>query len=206
MDFGDILADFPPESDTLEYKRKRADKPTVVKELVALANTEGGKLIYGVKEENGSITGFDDFHDFADYEEDLNNLLAAHVRPRIDCEIVELQHECHTLMGITVAESTVLHTFRDGKPYVPTRMGSTTDYLEGDAIVQYYRATCRTTTPTSPQPAPAGCRTCVRKHRRFASSTAMSSSRRRTAARNSSSAPRTSSRPSRHYSNADHPR
>lgn len=141
MDFNDILANFPSESGTLEYKRKRADKPAVVKELVAFANTDGGKLVYGVKEDSGTITGFDDFHDFDEYEEGVNNLLANSVRPRINCEIVELEHQGNTLMGFAVEESSVLHTFRDGKPYIPSRMGSTTDYLEGDAIIQHYRAT-----------------------------------------------------------------
>jgi UrcA family protein len=150
MDFSDILASFPPESDTLEYKRKRADKAAVVTELVAFANTDGGTLVYGVKEENGTITGFDDFHDFQAYEEEISNLLGARVRPRITCEIVELDHEGHTLMGFSVEGSTVLHTFRDGKPYIPSRMGSTTDYLEGDAIVQHYRATLGAESDTQP--------------------------------------------------------
>ncbi|MDB2276581.1 ATP-binding protein, partial [Halorubrum ezzemoulense] len=45
------------ESQTLEFKRKRADTDSLLKELVALSNTDGGHVLYGVEEENGEVNG-----------------------------------------------------------------------------------------------------------------------------------------------------
>jgi predicted HTH transcriptional regulator len=98
--FQEILAEFPPESETLEYKRKRANKESVVRELVAFANANGGRLIYGVQESDGEIEGFDDFSDdFQSYEEGISNLITSSVQPRISVSIEELEKEGKALMG-----------------------------------------------------------------------------------------------------------
>ncbi|MDN5212549.1 ATP-binding protein [Fulvivirgaceae bacterium BMA12] len=44
------------ENETLEFKRKAAHPEKIIKEIVAFANTKGGKLLIGV-DDNGSLTG-----------------------------------------------------------------------------------------------------------------------------------------------------
>ena len=44
------------ESETLEFKRKVAHPEKIVKEIVAFANTKGGKLLIGVSDD-GTIPG-----------------------------------------------------------------------------------------------------------------------------------------------------
>jgi len=140
MEFNQILSEFPPESGTLEYKRKRANKRSIIRELVALANADGGKLLYGVHEDDGEITGFDDFPDYSSYEEDISNILTDRVSPVLDVTIQEIEHDDTTLMGFSIESSSLLHTFRDDKPHIPQRFESRIINLKGSDIAQYYRA------------------------------------------------------------------
>lgn len=140
MDFEEILSQFPPESSTLEYKRKRASKESIARELVSFANADGGKVVYGVHEEDGEIVGFDDFDNFSKFEESFSDLATSRIRPRLNVNMREIEYDGNTLIGLSVDSSSLLHSFRDDKPNFPVRYESITDYMEGDEIAQIYRA------------------------------------------------------------------
>ena len=67
------------ENETLEFKRKAAHPEKIVKEIVAFANTKGGKLLIGV-DDNGSLAGlrFAGEDQFA-----LNQAIRRFIKPKI---------------------------------------------------------------------------------------------------------------------------
>ena len=68
------------ENETLEFKRKVAHPEKIVKEIVAFANTRGGKLLIGV-DDNGSLPGlkFVNEEQFA-----LNQAIQKFIKPKIN--------------------------------------------------------------------------------------------------------------------------
>ena len=67
------------ENETLEFKRKVAHPEKIVKEIVAFANTKGGKLLIGV-DDNGSLPGLK----FANEEQFLlNQAIQKFIKPKI---------------------------------------------------------------------------------------------------------------------------
>ncbi len=68
------------ENETLEFKRKVAHPEKIIKEIVAFANTKGGRLLIGV-DDNGKIPGLKCVHEeqFA-----LNEAIKNYIEPNID--------------------------------------------------------------------------------------------------------------------------
>lgn len=67
------------ENETLEFKRKAAHPEKIIKEIVAFANTRGGKLLIGV-DDNGSLPGLK----FAHEEQFvLNEAIQRLIKPKI---------------------------------------------------------------------------------------------------------------------------
>ena len=68
------------ENETLEFKRKAAHPEKIIKEIVAFANTKGGKLLIGV-DDNGSLPGLK----FANEEQfALNEAIQKLIKPKIN--------------------------------------------------------------------------------------------------------------------------
>jgi predicted HTH transcriptional regulator len=65
---------------SLEFKRKVPRDERIAKELIALANTHGGRILLGV-DDDGTITGVDDA---AEEEFVLRRAVDAHCRPPVD--------------------------------------------------------------------------------------------------------------------------
>jgi predicted HTH transcriptional regulator len=142
MNFGEILEHEPDESESLEYKSKRADNTSIVKDLVALANNNGGELIYGIRESNGVIEEIQNITDYSQFEEDISQTITSRVDPVLPIEVRKAEYDESTVVGIEVGHNGLLHTFDTGnnKPCIPMRVGSTTDYLGGAALREFYRS------------------------------------------------------------------
>ena len=65
MDFQQVLTEEWNESGTLEYKSKDSHPKSIVRELVAFANSSGGTVLYGIQEDDGEITDTQDITDYA---------------------------------------------------------------------------------------------------------------------------------------------
>lgn len=137
MDITNIVKNELPESETIEFKDKRADHDSIAKELVSLANTEGGILILGVQEEDGSIVGLQNIENRSDREEGIQNAIAEKVEPRIRVTFSdEIVDECQ-LLGMKVDSDDILHSIEiNSRPVFPIRQGSRIDYLHGYELHQ----------------------------------------------------------------------
>jgi hypothetical protein len=92
-----IIADQIPESARLEYKASAAltfPRQTIelAKDVSAMANSDGGVIIYGIPETDQHLPGpLDGGTAHADVtKERLEQLIISNVRPRPDCEIVQI--------------------------------------------------------------------------------------------------------------------
>lgn len=142
MEFTEILDAEPDESATLEYKHIRTEKKDILKEIAALANEDGGKLLYGVHHSDGKIEEIQDISNYSGFEEDIQQKMLDRVNPRLDITVKPVKYDGKTVVGFEVTHQGVLHSVRpqNGRAFFPTRVGSTTDYMEGTAIREFYRS------------------------------------------------------------------
>ncbi|MDB2283271.1 ATP-binding protein [Halorubrum ezzemoulense] len=123
------------ESQTLEFKRKRADTDSLLKELVALSNTDGGHVLYGVEEENGEVNGLQEMGDPADRKESVNQAIRQKVVPPLQVESRVFEYSGASLLCFHVSGSTELRSLeKNQRPVFPIRQGSTTDYMDAREI------------------------------------------------------------------------
>ena len=83
-----------PEGKTLEFKRDLSSPKSLLKSIVAFANTAGGRLIIGVDDKQ-KITGIE--HPL-DEEERLCNLISDSISPRLVPNIELITVEGKTLL------------------------------------------------------------------------------------------------------------
>ena len=90
------------ETDTLEFKKKANFPEKIVKEIVAFANTRGGRLLIGV-DDDSTVTGL------KNYEEDiysLNKAIANYCTPSIKYQLdVVKMNEKRAVLHYTIYES-----------------------------------------------------------------------------------------------------
>lgn len=139
MDFQQVLDEEWNESGTLEYKSNDAHPKSIVRELVAFANAGGGSVLYGIQEDNGEIIEIQDIADYASLEERIHDIVRSSVEPSIDFEMNQVTYNEKTILAFTVSEQRVLTTFENNKAQIPIRQGSTTDYMHGYEIHDYYQ-------------------------------------------------------------------
>src|SRR5579871_924607 len=79
------------ESQTLEFKRDSSSLDSILKSVIAFANTVGGILLIGV-EDDGSIVGISDS---SKVQEQLANSIAHRIKPQIipDINVVEVKNK-----------------------------------------------------------------------------------------------------------------
>jgi len=119
------------ESLTLEFKRKRADTDSLLKELVALSNTDGGYVLYGVEEENGEVSNLQEVGDPAGKRESVNQAIRQKVVPPLQFESRVFEYSGASLLCFYVSESAELRSLEKNQlPVFPIRQGSTTDYMD----------------------------------------------------------------------------
>ena len=128
-----------PESKTLEFKRDLSSPKSLLRTLVAFANTAGGRLIIGVGDDR-QIVGV---KDPLDEEERLCNLVADTIAPRLVPNI-----ELITINGMTVLIAEVFlsssrpHFLRSEGPGsgVYVRLGSTNRPADRELIAELHRS------------------------------------------------------------------
>ena len=87
-----------PESKTLEFKRDLSSPRSVLRSLVAFANSAGGHLLLGVADDR-QIIGVESP---LDDEERLSNLIADSIAPRLVPNIEMITLEGKTLLVVEV--------------------------------------------------------------------------------------------------------
>lgn len=142
MDISELVEDGVSEGEKLEYKSTDAHPDGIVKELVALANHKGGRVIVGIRENDGDIEAIEDVESGGNpsgLEETLHNLIRDNVKPVFELTYDTAEYDSKTLIDISVGNEGALHSWSGtGKPTFPIRHGSTTRYLSGFEIARAY--------------------------------------------------------------------
>lgn len=141
---GDVVTGTPmdlltrPEGRTHEYKRDLSSLRSVLKTLVAFANTAGGTLVVG-RDDGGTVTGLSDPDDDA---ERLANAVADGIAPALLPDIETVQSGDRTLLVVHVARwPGPFYLKADGpEKGVYVRLGSTTRRADADAVAEMRRA------------------------------------------------------------------
>lgn len=128
------------ESRDFELKDKRIDRATVVKELVALGNTEGGTIVVGASEQGDNIK-IQTIDDPREWEESINQCLVERTDPPFDVDFSIEETGDGRVVTFSVGEFSTLRTFDpdNQKHCVPRRAGTTTTYLGGSEIARFYK-------------------------------------------------------------------
>lgn len=122
------------ESEEIEFKESFHSFQEISKLICSFSNTVGGIILLGVKD-NGDIKGLPKDMD------SLQKKIASansniHPSPMINVELKEIKNKRIVLIIVHKADSSVFHSF-EGVIYV--RIGSTTQKLEGNSIVQFLK-------------------------------------------------------------------
>ncbi len=129
---------FLPEGKTLEFKRDLSSMKSILKTLVAFANTAGGTLIIG-REDDGSIVGVDDVFDS---EERLTNVIADSIYPFLMAEIETTSVEGKPLLVVRVAHWSGPFYIKTKGPDkgVYVRLGSTNRVAGSELLAELKRS------------------------------------------------------------------
>lgn len=121
------------ESDQLEFKEEVGDSnQDVAKEAVALANREGGRIIYGVADD-GSVLGLSDI---AQEEERVSRILRDSISPNVIGRIEQHSIDGNTVLEVRVNRMTGVPASCNGIFYI--RTGTTTSKLTGREILDLF--------------------------------------------------------------------
>lgn len=120
------------EMDEVDFKERWNDRGQLAKTLLSMANSRGGVIVIGVREENdGSIVpeGLDAFKDKAT----INDEVAKYISPGLDYEVFDFSYDSSEYAAVQNKkfQLVVVHDTPDRLPFVS--MNATTD-LEKDII------------------------------------------------------------------------
>lgn len=128
------------ESKTLEFKAKLPKNESIVKTIVAFANTSGGKLIIGVDDDR-NLLGVDDY-DLFDLQDKIASIIADNCFPVIIPDIYTINKEGKLLLVIEVVRGNLKPYFfkNQGKvngTYI--RLGATNRIADIETIAELER-------------------------------------------------------------------
>lgn len=147
MDVDRLIDQNHPESADLEYKHPDEDVGDIVKELVSLANSGGGRLVIGVAEDDGEINSLAPVENTGEFEEQIQQKIRSYVTPSIApaYTVTTYTGDWDEYHGIQLAEFTIestnrIYAFRiDSDLHVfPTRQGSVVQYMNGQEVADFY--------------------------------------------------------------------
>lgn len=132
-----------PEDEQLEYKDKESKNRDLAKELTALANSRGGFLVLGVRDDDEGqpelIQSVDEPHSRSDA---VTNVIYDRVEPNLEFETLPFEIEGKELVSFQVAKSPTLHSYLNPKieePVFPVRRNTRVAYLHGHEVDEHYR-------------------------------------------------------------------
>lgn len=146
MDIDDIIDSNQPEDISLEYKHPAAEPVSITKELVALANSGGGQLILGIEEDKGEIIEIHDIENPLGVAESIQQTIRECVQPRLPVQSGVVEYNGakddwngHRLLSFSSKSGARIFSFRESgsKIVFPYRLGSTTDYMNGDDVSHF---------------------------------------------------------------------
>ena len=101
-----------PEDSRLEYKSKEVGNQKIALELAAMANSQGGSLILGVRENNdGEPDLIQNVSNPHERVEAVTNVIYDRVEPNLDFNSDTLRVDGDTLVVFTVDQTNTLHSF-----------------------------------------------------------------------------------------------
>ena len=126
------------EGKTLEFKRDLSSLPPILKTLVAFANTAGGTLVIGVRDDGAVVGIADALHE----EEPLASSIADGIRPAMTPEMDLVSHEGKTLLIVRVPHWHRPFYLRSEGPQdgVYIRLGSTIGRAGPELLAELQRA------------------------------------------------------------------
>ncbi|MDP2913623.1 MAG: ATP-binding protein, partial [Candidatus Omnitrophota bacterium] len=115
------------ESITIEWKGSLSDTKGIIKSISAFSNTEGGKIIVGVSEKDGSPIGVRIGRGAI---ENFANIVSQHTDPKVHPRITVRKIEGKDIIIIEVKQSPHRPILADGIPYM--RVGSSSLKMSKD--------------------------------------------------------------------------
>jgi len=115
------------ESITVEWKESLSDMKGIIKSISAFSNTEGGKIIVGVSEKDGSPVGVQIGKGTI---ENFANVVSQHTDPKVHPRITVRKIEGKDIVIIEVKQSSHPPILADGIPYA--RVGSSSLKMSKD--------------------------------------------------------------------------
>ncbi|OGC03959.1 hypothetical protein A2276_05010 [candidate division WOR-1 bacterium RIFOXYA12_FULL_43_27] len=95
------------EGQTLEFEKQVPPPEDIARDIIAFANADGGKIVYGIDDKNKHLLGAMIGDDF---EDDIKEILLKRCSPKIHVDIEIFNHGVKRIVIITVPEG-------DEKPY-----------------------------------------------------------------------------------------
>ncbi len=128
------------ESKTIEFKEKMPKNNSIVKTVIAFANTSGGKLIIGVRD-NKEIVGIQDENIF-DLQDKIISLIFDSCQPNILPEIYTINIEDKLLLVIEIFRGNLLPYYlksKEKKDGVYIRVGSSNRLADENMLIELQR-------------------------------------------------------------------
>ena len=125
------------EGPRLDFKRDLSSPKSVLKDIVAFANTAGGMVVVGV-EDDGSVLGVSDP---LREEERLSSMISDGIEPQLLPEIYAVSHGEQELLVVEVAHHPAPFNLRAEGPErgVFVRLGSTSRRAEPETLAEFRR-------------------------------------------------------------------
>jgi ATP-dependent DNA helicase RecG len=127
-----------PESNTLEFKRDTSSLDSILKAIIAFANTAGGIILIGV-EDNGNIIGLDNP---GKDQEKIANSIADRIEPFLspDFNIITEDDKQILVIQVDYIPAPYYLTGKGGAGNVYVRLGNTNRTVNTEAIAEMRRA------------------------------------------------------------------
>lgn len=142
MDIRERIDRGDPEDSRLEYKDKAEDNPDIALELAAMANSQGGSLILGVRDnDDGEPEVIQDVPNPHERVEAVTNVIYDRVEPNLEFDVDIPQVDENTIVGFTVDQSVSLHSYLHPKideHVFPVRRNTRIGYLHGHEVAEHY--------------------------------------------------------------------
>lgn len=131
-----------PEDSRLEYKDKAEDNPDIALELAAMANSQGGSLILGVRDnDDGEPEVIQDVPNPHVRVEAVTNVIYDRVEPNLEFDVATPRINGNTIVGFTVDQSSTLHSYLHPKMrehLFPVRRNTRIGYMHGHEVAEHY--------------------------------------------------------------------